>query len=131
MGNSKNRKNYRNKHRYVYKKKKLPWMEKQPKNRHTNLRNREQNAVPDFSMQSSRIIDLDKLQEYTDDLVNHSSQCEGSINLVSETRNGLASVFTGCCSLCQHTINLTTSKKVKGPQGINRYRVHTNYLKIL
>ena len=66
-------------------------------------------------------MNMDKLQQYTDDLTKHSSSCEGSINLHEEARSGLASTLTGHCSTCDQTIRLETSKKVKGPRGYMRY----------
>ena len=38
-----------------------------------------------------------------------------------ETRDGLASILSGECSVCRHTITLATSRKVKGPRGYNQW----------
>ena len=38
-----------------------------------------------------------------------------------ETRDGLASILLGECSVCKHTITLATSKEVKGPRGYSRW----------
>ncbi len=70
--------------------------------------------------QGSRIVNLEKIKEYTDKVAKHAKNCDGSIMLCNESRNGLASVFTGKCSTCQHTTTLETSQKVKGPKGYNR-----------
>lgn len=73
------------------------------------------------SMEGSRVINMEKLKQYTADLNKHSTRCEGSITLSDESRAGLASVLTGHCSNCEHTIRLETSKKVKGPKGYYRW----------
>ena len=39
----------------------------------------------------SRIINVDKLQKYADDITKYSTQCGGTIILSSESRDGLAS----------------------------------------
>ena len=65
-------------------------------------------------------MNMDKLQQYTDDVTEHTSRCEGSI-IQEKARSGLASTLTGHCSSCDHTIQLETSKKVKGPRGYMRY----------
>ena len=64
-------------------------------------------------------MNVDKLQEYTDKVNEHATHYDGSIALI-ESRDGLASVLTGECSNCQHTLTLETSKKVRGPRGYNR-----------
>ena len=66
----------------------------------------------------SRIINMDKLKQYTSDLTLHASCCGGSIILNGETRYGLASILTGQCSKC---IKLETSPKVKGPSKYARW----------
>ena len=81
--------------------------------------NREYNSTQEntVNVQGSRIINFDRLRQYTDDLTAHSTHCEGSIILNGETRNGLASILLGECSVCKRTITLATSKKMKGPRG--------------
>ena len=118
MGNNKNKKiKARSGHRHAYVKKKLPWMKKCIKKKQHNNTETEQN---DKVLNGSRIINLEQLQEYTDELTKHSSECEGTISLVCETRDGLASTLTGCCSKCQRSITLKSSKKVQGPDGKTR-----------
>ncbi len=68
-----------------------------------------------------RIINIDKLQQYTNDLTLHSAGCGGSIVLKGEKRHGLASILTGQCSTCWHTITFETSPKVKGPKQYCRW----------
>ena len=72
-------------------------------------------------MQGSRIINLDKLQEYINHLTVHGAQCGGDIVLTGETRAGLASIISTHCSKCNYTIPLETSRKVKGPKGNHRW----------
>ena len=69
----------------------------------------------------SRIINVDQLQQYTDNLNEHTKRCQGSIVLSGEARDGLASILSGQCSICEHTIKLQTSKKVIGPHGYRRW----------
>ncbi len=77
-------------------------------------------SSPGIVMQGSRVINIENMKEYTEKVARHAASCDGSINLTSESRNGLASVFTGECSTCGHSVTLETSKKVKGPKGYNR-----------
>ncbi len=74
-----------------------------------------QQPIPSFK--GSRIINLDKLQEYTSELIAHSQKCNSTITLTGEKRQGLASIFCARCSLCDINIDLQTSSKVKGPRG--------------
>ncbi len=68
--------------------------------------------------QGSRIVNVEKIKEYTDKVAKHAKKCDGSIMLCNESRNGLASVFTGECSTCQHTaILLKKWKAQKGTTG--------------
>ena len=73
-----------------------------------------------LSIEGSRIINVDKLQQYMTNLTKHATKCQGRIVLRGETRNGLASILTGECTSCQYKILLETSKKVKGPRGYSR-----------
>ena len=41
--------------------------------------------------------------------------------MTGEKRNGLASVLSSSCNKCSHKISFTTSNKIKGPSGINRW----------
>ncbi len=106
MGNNKNKLHHRNNRRNAYRKKKLPYKYKtQPKfykNPETILR------------KGSRIINLEKLQQYTNHLTAQAAHCQGSILLYGETRQGLASIVRGHYSVCDHTIVLESSQKVKG-----------------
>lgn len=117
MGSNKNKKNSRNNtHRHTYKRKKLPGQVKR-KDKTLSDNDKEEQTV---NIEGSRIINIEKLRLYTDDLAAHATRCEGSIILNGETRDGLASILTGHCSTCKHTITLVTSKKVKGPRGYRR-----------
>lgn len=124
MGNKKNKNNSRNStHRHVFCKKVLPGMKKTPKKSSIECSGDKvgnQKECSGITFEGSRIINLDRLQEYTDSLSKHSSSCQGSIILTGETRHGLASILTGQCNVCKHSIKLETSNKVKGPQGYSR-----------
>ena len=111
MGNKRNRANKRNNsHRHVFKRRFLPATLAKKKTLST-----------DNPVAGSRIINIDKLREYTDQLNAHSSRCTGSTSLTGESRNGLASIFKSHCDTCSHTITFQTSKKVKGPRGYSRW----------
>ncbi len=122
MGNKKNKNNSSNStHRHVFCKKILPGMKKTQKRSSEctsdkAVRQKEGKAT----FEGSRIINLDKLQQYTDSLSKHSSSCQGSIILTGESRDGLASILTGHCNICKHSIQLETSNKVKGPRSHSR-----------
>ena len=73
------------------------------------------------SIQSARIIDIQKLKEYTDKLTTHAATCGETLPITGETRNGLASIIDAQCSGCGDTISLETSKKVNGPKGYPRW----------
>ncbi len=114
MGNNKNKKDHRNNHRHVYKKKKLPC-------RKGKRQSETGRAESEVNIEGCRIINMDRLQEYTHNLTEHSRTCKGSITLIGENRDGLASVLTSQCSDCNHKIFLKTSKKVKGPNNYSRW----------
>ena len=80
MGNNKNKKNNGNDHRYAYKKKKQPHKLKQRKEKAHKY-----TTPTPTPLEGSRIINLDKLQEYTDKLRQHSDNCNGSITLYAWT----------------------------------------------
>ncbi len=73
------------------------------------------------SIHGSRIINIEKLQKYTNDLTIHSARCGGNILLIGETRHGLASILKGECSTCGHMVVFETSAKVKGPRNYCRW----------
>ena len=111
MGNKKNRPHlHNNTHRHVYVKKKISKIMKKKR------------SIPiHHNAEGSRIINMHKLQEYLGELNTHSAQCEGSVLLSGETRDGLASVLSSHCSTCGHRITLQTSEKVKDPHGYRRW----------
>ena len=131
MGNQRNKKHSRNAHRHVFWKRRLPQVKRaqyQQQNTAINKGTRahtttavEQDTQGRVTIEGSRIINMDKLKQYTDDLTLHSSRCDGSIVLSGETRHGLASILTGQCTVCKHTITLETSSKVKGPKNHSRW----------
>ena len=98
-----------NGHRHVFSKRKAPKVKR---------RQQEQNET---TIQTKTLtINMDKLKQYTNDLASHASRCGGSVVLSRETRYGLASIITGKCSECEHTVTLETSPKVKGPSKHTR-----------
>ena len=124
MVNKKNKNNRRNSsHRHVYCKKKLPGRRQNKKATSIKCANSDGAGIQKESqvtIEGSRIINLEKLQQYTTNISEHLSSCQGSIILSGERRDGLASILTGHCSSCKHTIKLETSQKVKGPRGYTR-----------
>ncbi len=123
MGNKKNGRNKKycmHKSRRAYVKKKLPMRRPVEKKVLQERSGGEANSPPGLVIQGSRLANIDKVNEYANQVARHAASCEGSMELKRESRNGLASVFTGECSTCEHTVTLETSKKVKGPKGYNR-----------
>ena len=60
-----------------------------------SMKDRDQQKNSDKSSgigQRSRIVNVDKMQEYTDKMNEHATHCDGSIALTSESRDGF---FTG------------------------------------
>ena len=57
------------------------------------------------TIKGSRIMNINN----ADELAKHSTQCGGSVLLIGETQDGIASILTGKCSTCKHTITLETS----------------------
>ena len=128
MANKKNKNNSRkNTHKHVYQRKKLPRKKRQDKDHEQHKQqsmDEDEQRVDEqrvATLEGSRIVNVEKLKQYTDDLTKHSTSCKGSITLNGETRAGLVSIFTAHCFTCQHTIRLETSKKVKGPCGYSRW----------
>ena len=61
------------------------------------------------------------MQCYIERLTSHASQCGGTVKLIGEQRNGLASILSSTCTQCGDCIRLETSRKVKGPNGYKRW----------
>ena len=74
MGSDKTEKDHRYYHRHVYMKK-LP-CRKGKKQSETGR------AESEVKIEGCRIINIDRLQEYTDNLTERSRTCEGSITLI-------------------------------------------------
>ena len=106
-----------NGHRRVYRKKKNPYskMISTKKSDCTGIKNK---------VQGKRIISMDKLQSYTNDLTVYASKCTGNVTLVEQERDGLASVLLGECSHCDESIAFETSAKIKGPRGYSRWETN-------
>ena len=124
MVNKKNKNNRKNStHRHVFCKKKLPGRRQKKKATGIKCSNPDRVGIQEegkVTIEGSRIINLEKLQQYTNSISEHLSSCQGSIILTGESRDGLASILTRRCSFCKHTIKLETSQKVKGPRGYIR-----------
>ena len=110
MGSNKNKCNHRNNHRHVFKRRHHP--QKYYRSAST------ENSQP---LNGSRIVNLEKLQEYIDKLTVHTTKCGSEIKISGEYRNGLAAILTTGCSKCGHSITLETLCKVKGPRGYCRW----------
>ena len=124
MGNKKNRKNSRkNTTRHVYGKKKLPWEREHKKKKQGEKKVNEVQKV----LSGCRIVRIENLQHYTNNLTAHASHCDGSISLSNEKKYGLASVISGSCSSCDETIVFKTSETVKLGQGHQRLVQHYYY----
>ena len=130
MGNSKNKQHCRNNHRHVFRKRKpLQQLNRKSQKERSQtesdkdkvVRENEQDTTDTATIGGSRIINIDKLKQYTNDLTLHASRCGGSIRLAGEMRHGLASILTGQCSKCTHAISLETSPKVKAPSNYSRW----------
>ena len=115
MGSKKKKTNHRNS-QHVFRKRKPHQLKRshkvQSSKQHANAEVGEttQNKCDCVALGGSRIIDL---QQYTTELTQHASSCEGSIILSGEIRQELASIFSGKCSKCAHTITLETIPKRK------------------
>lgn len=118
MGNSKNKTRNNNNHRHVYARRK-------PLQKYTGEKNdeiiKDTSTLTPCTIDGSRIINMGKLSEYLGDIGRHAKSCTGTIVLIGEKRQGLASIIGSKCNQCDHTISFDTSKKVKGPRGINRW----------
>lgn len=121
MGNKKNRKYNGNGCRRVFgRKRKCPQKHK-PEPVRVIPDSQLQKGSSGPSIQGSRIVNIEKLQQYISDVTIHSAQCGGDFSLIGETRHGLASILKGECSSCGHTIVFETSPKVKGPRKYCRW----------
>ena len=112
MGSIKNKRYHRNSHRHTFRRR---WhVEKYQEKACTHV---EESGRLD----GSRIINLEKLQEYINTLTVHAAECGGAIILSGEKRDGLASIVLTRCTQCDHSIQLQTSCKVNGPKGYSRW----------
>ena len=92
------------------------------------------NAKPQHPLEldTCRIVNLQQLVRYTNDLTQHAAQCAMSCGATCNSvppivlegevqRDGLASVLQARCSNCDYTIHLHTSHKVTGTRGQARW----------
>lgn len=124
MANQKNKGNKKNHfHRHVFVKRRVCTKVRKARTPITNTTNKATTSIETqerVKLDGSRIVNLEKLQQYTDRLVQHSVHCDGSVVLCGESRDGLASIFTAKCDTCGMSFNFDTSKKVEGPRGYSR-----------
>ena len=112
MGSNKNKRNHYNNHRHTFKRR---WHAKKYQKRAC------MHAKASGKIDGSRIINIEKLQEYISSLTVHAAKCSGDLLLVGEKRDGLASILSTRCTQCDHSIVLQTSRKVRGPRGYCRW----------
>ena len=98
MGSNKNKCNHRNNHRHIFKRR---W--------HASkyLKCARAHAEENGTIAGSRIINLERLQEYINTLTVHAAQCGGDIILTGEKQDGLASIISTRCNqsiLLEHLI---------------------------
>ncbi len=62
-------------------------------------------------LKGSRIVNLDNLQEFIDQLMAHASQCDSQIILSGEKKAGLASIVSSRCSRCNYNVPLKHLRK--------------------
>ena len=69
-------------------------------------------------LKGSRIVNLEKSQEYINYLTIHAARCGGEIIITGESEMTIVSTK---CSKCNDTIVLEISQKVKGPKRYRRW----------
>ncbi len=120
MANKKNQRNHRNNHHRSMQRRwsAAKYREKKVKSEaHLSTENCDK-------LEGSRIINLDKLQQYVNELTTHAAKCGSQIILSGEQKSGLASIISSHCSKCSFIIPLTTSNKVSGPKGISCWELN-------
>ncbi len=112
MGNKKNTLNS-NKHRGKF------MQRYRPNQKPIKKKEKVKGTIAKNSLTGCRIIDLQKLQVYTESVSKHSNVCSvGAITLSgTSNRYGLASILQAKCSTCGFEITFPTSSKVSGISG--------------
>ena len=106
---TKNKKHHRNDHRHAFGN---SWK----KTAHYKKR---QSTAPSTSVPAgSRIVNLEELQEYSQQLLTHSAQCDGSVLVKGEYRQGLASIISWQCEKYSQSIVLESTR---GPCGRSQW----------
>jgi len=84
---------------------------------------KQQNSDKVPSLEGSRIINLEKLAPFINEVSTHSKSCQlGTVSLTGETyRGGLASILSAKCSGCRMEIAFPTSSKVASVSGAKRW----------
>ena len=103
MANQKNKNNKKNNsHKRVYRRKKNPMkgkkrvQNKEKENttqgtiqqQHTANKQQDLGTTDHHNLEGSRVINLERLQQFADDLTEHSTSCDGSMTLNRENRAG-------------------------------------------
>ena len=111
MGNKRNKSNPHASRGY-YKRKKGP-----------ACRPKQDNTDTTPQLQGCRIINLEKLASFIEDVSTHSQSCQhGTVSLVGETYcGGLASILSAKCSGCRIELAFPTSSKVSSLGGARRW----------
>ena len=122
MGTQKNKRNNGNNHRRSMQRR---WhAEKYKKSQQHTYTRKKSRQHTDTNLHGSRIVNLDKLQEFVGQLTTHSAQCGSEIALIGEKRAGLASIISSQCSKCAFNIPLRSSQRVIGPKGNSQWEVN-------
>ncbi len=135
MGNKQNKRNHRNSHRHVFKKRKSNYKHNSnlsvtkakshagtsssavPMETESTSAENHQTLVTSEIIKGSRIINIEQLYHHISDITMHAAKCGSEMKLIGETREGLASIIVCSCVSCGHNIHLQTSEKVVGPKG--------------
>ena len=95
MGNLKNKRHQTNNHHHVY---------KLPGRMTKDSDNATQTHTPTVKIEGSRIINIQKLQEYVNELTLHATQCGGSVVLTGEEIASLPGSCVGGVKSLVHTV---------------------------
>ena len=66
-------------------------------------------------------MNMDKLQQYIQEITIHAAQCNAGVTLSGEKREGLASIIHSHCQGYEYEIELETLRKVKEPRNYQQW----------
>ena len=127
MGSKKNRRYYRNQHRFTFHRKRPSWKRAQDSIPVENRPLAVEVSGSSLTIDGSRIINIANLEKYISELSRHIATCcnsTGNVMLTAEKRDGLASIISTQCSTCGYQVDLETSQKVSGMSGYKRWEVN-------